>query len=159
MPTPKKNIKPFIKLNEYEKALVKEAYGYFTKYATINFNLRYKAGFPEVEDAVNELIIIFCERLQGKNPFNPNKSKLYTYCVMLGRSVFINRFNRACRRKTYSSAEVTNSTLEVNPILFDSDNVTNVCSDFYIELSKQLVDNYAELDEESFELVIKKRSG
>lgn len=57
-----------------------------------------RASGYEVEDAVQELVLVFTGRLQGSHPFDPMKAQLRTYLYMLVRSVLINRIERRKRR-------------------------------------------------------------
>ena len=59
-------------------------------------NLTMRAGL-EPEDASQEILTIFCARLQGEHPYDPARASLSNYCTMLVRSVLINRLAKRRR--------------------------------------------------------------
>lgn len=59
-------------------------------------NLTMRAGL-EPDDAAQEILVIFCARLQGAHPYDPKRASLANYCTMLTRSVLINRLNKRRR--------------------------------------------------------------
>lgn len=77
--------------------LVSQAHKAIRRAVGLYSNLCGRAGF-EPEDAVQEIVRIFCSRLQGGAPYDPQRASLQNYCVMLTRSVLINRLNKRRRR-------------------------------------------------------------
>lgn len=79
-----------------ENSLVKQAHKHIRRAVGLYSNLTMRAGF-EAEDATQEILTIFCGRLQGHHPYDPQRASLPNYCTMLARSVLINRLNKRRR--------------------------------------------------------------
>ena len=79
-----------------ETSLVSQAHKAIRRAVGLYSNLTMRAGL-ESEDAVQELLVIFSQRLQGAHPYNPARASLQNYCCMLVRSVLINRLNKRRR--------------------------------------------------------------
>jgi len=75
---------------------VSQAYKSIKRAVGMYSNLTMRAGL-EPEDASQELLVIFTQRLQGQHPYDPARASLTNYCTMLVRSVLINRLNKRRR--------------------------------------------------------------
>ena len=58
-----------------------------------------QASGYEADDARQEILLIFTQRLRGRHPYDVLKSPLRSYIFMLTRSVLLNRIARAGRRR------------------------------------------------------------
>lgn len=56
------------------------------------------AGY-ERDDALQELLLVFAQRLQGENPYDPALAQLSSYLYLLTHSVLLNRVARRQRRR------------------------------------------------------------
>lgn len=83
-------------LTTSETTLVSQASRAIRRACGMYSNLTLRAGL-EPEDAAQEILVIFCQRLQGQHPYDPARASLANYCTMLTRSVLINRLAKRRR--------------------------------------------------------------
>ncbi|MCY1055419.1 hypothetical protein [Nannocystis sp. SCPEA4] len=83
-------------LTQAETVLVSQAYKFLKRAVGMYSNLTLRAGL-DPDDAAQELLMIFSQRLQGEHPYDPARASLQNYCTMLVRSVLINRLAKRRR--------------------------------------------------------------
>ncbi|WP_434424587.1 hypothetical protein [Nannocystis pusilla] len=76
---------------------MREAHGYFCRAVRMHSNLAMRSGLGSLEDAAQELTLVFAQRLTGEHPFDPTLASLSHYCTIMTRSVLINRLNKRWR--------------------------------------------------------------
>lgn len=81
-----------------EKALMAQAYKLIRAELKACASLLRASGY-EADEALQEIVLIFHQRLQGAHPYDTKTSALRTYIYMLTRSVLKNRATRADRRR------------------------------------------------------------
>lgn len=85
-----------------EKGLMAEAYPLIRQALGSMRNMLGNAEY-EADDALQEIVLIFTQRLRGENPYDPARhggnNPLRSYVYMLTHSVMLNRIARADRRR------------------------------------------------------------